>query len=307
VLEAKAAALRDEFPMVRIVRPSDGFVRLKVVADGAGAVGEEQAKACRSCANFGCAVSAIPTQMGAVFEDNCFSMACNTVKQGAYLKAKKAKEAGALPVDKRSGAVPANVRVVPSEAASNTTPRVVIDYRIAQWRQMLGVVVAKDASLALRFLVAFSLTGQGRWIDRSKLASAADKVTGRKLRTITLDDSLAAVDSIGQDGVAKLMPLVPASAAFGMDTSQLEVALAWAGVDEADHWTLNSTFLKLLTKSEIEAVADEIGLKAHLGAAFKKLAGGKKDELIAGLLAAKDFDFKGKVPRVMRYARRAEG
>jgi hypothetical protein len=212
-----------------------------------------------------------------------------------------------LPVDKRSGAVPANVRVVPSEAASNTTPRVVIDYRIAQWRQMLGVVVAKDASLALRFLVAFSLTGQGRWIDRSKLASAADKVTGRKLRTITLDDSLAAVDSIGQDGVAKLMPLVPASAAFGMDTSQLEVALAWAGVDEADHWTLNSTFLKLLTKSEIEAVADEIGLKAHLGAAFKKLAGGKKDELIAGLLAAKDFDFKGKVPRVMRYARRAEG
>lgn len=41
----------------------------------------------------------------------------------------------------------------------------------------------------------------------------------------------------------------------------------------------------MLTKSEIELVAEEIGLKAHLGKEFKVMAG-KKDELLKALLNA---------------------
>lgn len=305
-LERRAAALRDEVPQVRIVRPEDGFVRIRIVAEGDGAVGAEQAKACRSCANFGSAVSALPGSVGEVFADSCFDSTCNTVKRGAYIKS-MAKPASVPSSAAKSAQKPiaGNSRPETAAAAASATPRAVVEYRIEQWRRMLAVVLAGNASLALRFMVSCALTGSGRWIDAGKLAKAVEKRIGSRPTTYPLAGVLGHVGSLSDTQLEAVVPLVPASTAFGMESDRLPEALEWAGVNEAEHFVLGEDFLKLLTKSEIEAVADEVGVKAHLGeAAFKKLAAGKKGELIAGILGAEGFDLAGRVPGVLRYPRK---
>jgi ParB family chromosome partitioning protein len=62
-------------------------------------------------------------------------------------------------------------------------------------------------------------------------------------------------------------------------------------VDLNKHFTLGEEYLKLLTKSEIEAVAKELGLNKAMGDRFKGLAAKKKDEMIKDLLAVPDFDY----------------
>jgi len=309
-LEAKAGALRDEYPTVKIVRPTDGFVRLRIVAEGVGAVGEGQAKACRACANFGCAVSALPGSLGEVLLDNCFDAGCNTVKQGAYLKGIEAKEkASTVASASKAPASASAPRSVASSApsTSNATPRAVIEYRIAEWRKMLATDLAKDRVRAQQFLIAFASVGHGGWIDSTAFNKAKTKVLGAgSASPLRLGEALNGSGALPPETTERLATLAAAAAAFGIDISNLEVALNWARVDEAAHWRLNADFLKLITRSEIEALADEVGLKAHLGDEFKKLLAGKKEDLIAGLLAAKDFEFAGRVPKVLRY-RRSKG
>jgi len=76
--------------------------------------------------------------------------------------------------------------------------------------------------------------------------------------------------------------------------------LAFLDTDLGQHWTVNSDFLMLLTKSEIEAVCTDIGLAAEMKD-FKKVVGGKKDEAIKAIMAS-GFDFTGKVPSFLAYA-----
>jgi ParB family chromosome partitioning protein len=64
---------------------------------------------------------------------------------------------------------------------------------------------------------------------------------------------------------------------------------------------LNADFLNLLTKSEIEVIADEIGLKAALGEKYSKVMGGKKDEIVKAMLAVEGFDYAGKIPKVLQH------
>lgn len=65
---------------------------------------------------------------------------------------------------------------------------------------------------------------------------------------------------------------------------------------------MDAEFLALLTKSEIESLAGEIGLKEALGEAFKKIMSGKKDEIVTGLLKVSGFSYRGAIPSCMQYA-----
>ena len=68
VVEARAARLKDEYQVVRIVRKEDGFQPLHLTAEGDLGVGAEQYAACKGCQSFGCAVSNMPGSYGEVTE-----------------------------------------------------------------------------------------------------------------------------------------------------------------------------------------------------------------------------------------------
>lgn len=57
----------------------------------------------------------------------------------------------------------------------------------------------------------------------------------------------------------------------------------------------------MITKSEMMVVADELGIRAALGANFKKVFGKSKAEVIDALLAVEGFDYIGKIPKVLNF------
>src|SRR6201996_9473825 len=90
MLDATATGLRDEYPVVRIVRAGDNHTRVQLAVDGPKGVGEEQAKACHACQNYGAAVSGLPDSIGKVYRGQCFDTVCNMKKVAAQIQAEKA-------------------------------------------------------------------------------------------------------------------------------------------------------------------------------------------------------------------------
>lgn len=88
-LDGIVFGLKDEYQVVRIVRAGDIHTRAQLVVEGATGVGDEQAKACHACDNFGAAVSGLPDSLGRVFGGQCFDIVCNQQKVAARLKAEK--------------------------------------------------------------------------------------------------------------------------------------------------------------------------------------------------------------------------
>ena len=67
---------------------------------------------------------------------------------------------------------------------------------------------------------------------------------------------------------------------------------------------LSVDHLALLTVSELESLAEEVGLKKAMGERYAKAKAGKRSEFIQALLAVEGFTYKGAVPKAMRYPRR---
>ena len=174
-LELKKESLKDEFPEVRIVRPGENFTVIKLVAEGATGVGEDQAQACRSCGKFGAAISAVPGKVGNVFRGLCFDAECNTQKakaqQESILAAAKAV------TETPAGAESATTNASKAEGAGKPTQKAekkqtevqdstrVKDYRVKVWRKALAKHLASNPQQNERVLIALAMAGEGRNIS----------------------------------------------------------------------------------------------------------------------------------------------
>jgi ParB family chromosome partitioning protein len=319
-LEQIKGDLKDDYPEVRFVRPGDNATVLKLRADGPDGVGVEQAAECRACAKFGAAVSMLPGKTGTVFKDLCFDPACNAAKIKARLKA-EADAAAAMKAKAAAEAAGASSISVGSAtpAAAGTKPKAKADgkaeakatsvqdgpklkeYRLKIWRTALGkhLVMYPDQN---RFaLLAIGLCDFGRNISGSKMREVFGKLTGTQHMTgHNFGQAMETLMAAPQDVVEKMHLLVAASVAGGVEESRVTDMMKTLGVDISVTWTINAEYLELLSKSEIEYVCDQIGLKAHLGKGFSKAMAGKKAEIIKSLLATEGFEFKGKVPSHMQ-------
>ena len=178
------------------------------------------------------------------------------------------------------------------------------DYRLEVWRKALRRELMTDRERNLTVLISLSLSGNARHISDSKLTKALGSLLGQEYASFSLKtDEAARVVSVADEAIRDKMLLgLAASAADGVEEKTLVQLVKYLENDLARHWKLCEDFLKLLTKSEIEAVCDEIGLKSSMGGAFAKALAGKKDELIKSLLNVGTFSYEGKVPRSMRFS-----
>ena len=94
-----------------------------------------------------------------------------------------------------------------------------------------------------------------------------------------------------------------AAAAYGIDSEGLEALLNYLEVDEAKAFVLDGSYLDLLTVSELESLAEEVGLRKAMGGAYQKARAGKRADFIKGLQAVASFAYAGAVPKAMRYPR----
>lgn len=315
-VDARAAALRDDYPVVRIVKLTDGFTPLPVAAEGELGVGVPQYTSCQGCQSFGCAVSAMPGSYGEVTRSLCFDAGCNSQKVAAWRKtqreAERKTEALTMTSQQKSGKhKPAKSKAVHAARVatpkpSNQTPQRVIDHRIAQWRKWVAHALMNQPERNHRVLIALALAGRGSDLRSAQFERVVAKLSGSGSRfQSSLGGHLRRADAIGADQLPTLVQAVAASAAFGVDTRNLEQLLNYLTVDEARYFQLDKTFLDLFTMSELESLAEEVGLKQSMGRGFKAARAGKKAEFIAALLAVKGFEYRGTVPQVMRYTRHA--
>ena len=311
VLEAKKKSLEENYPKVVIVRQGENNTVVKLVAEGATGVGAEQASACRSCKSFGAAVSAIPGKVGNVYESQCFDPACNAQKVGERLLAEKEAEkstqstkqdasASSKPKAGKGGG-----KTTTSSTGAVTTvqdTQRVVDYRIEVWRKALKKELYSDAHKNLCMLIGVMMSRGGSNVSSTKLASGFEALTSLKSPTSNVGEAAEMVAQADEEVRSKMLSGIVISITDSIEKHYLPGMLKFMEVDLSKHWKLNAEFLDLLTKSEIEVIAEELGLKAALGEQYAKAKGGKKGEFIKALLECKNFEFEGKIPKVLQYS-----
>ncbi|RZT29091.1 PRTRC system ParB family protein [Cupriavidus agavae] len=307
-LEGIAYGLKDEYPIVRIIRPGDNHTRIQLKVEGPTGVGDEQAKACHACQNFGAAVSGLPDSMGKVYSGQCFDTVCNQQKVAARIKAEKD---AAKPTDVKpaTGGKVAPAKKGDSAAAAAEKPVTAISesdkvktYRTALWRKALRKEVAQNPDQANAYLLAVALNGLARNIAGDVMGKFFEKLTEQKSSS-SLQGCLTAVHALDAQKRQQLTIALTVAAIDGVEVNNLRELCRYHKLDLRAHWNLQQAqdFLELLTKSEMKVLADEMGIRKALGDQFAKLFNKSKPEVIAGLLAVKDFDYTGKVPKVLHY------
>lgn len=306
-VEAKAASLKEEYCIIKIVKPSDGFVALHVTPEGELGVGAAQYESCKGCQNFGCAVSNMPGSYGEVTASLCYDSLCHTKKVAARRKAEREEDENEATSSngQSSSAKSKKGAAADKEKPSNQTPQRVVQYRVEQWRKWVANALMAQDERNRRVLIALTLAGQGNHLSASNYGEAVGKITkGMKVTSGQLKTVLEYSDGFDAQHMDALMKAVTASAAFGVDQVSLEVLLNYLEIEEERCFRLSKDFLELFTKTELDSLADELKLKKALGGQFKKLRDGKRDDFIKGLLGVKGFDYIGIVPKVMRYPRK---
>jgi len=320
-IDARRAALQEQFPRVVVLEPGATVVPIRLVAEGRLGVGQAQALACKGCASFGATLSALPGSAGAVEEGLCFDGACHTVKVAAQLKASssaagaaassasapapKAKPAQASP----TGTTPsgtsdaaddesAATAVVPAPTTVTLSNRLK-DHVITVWRSVLARHVYAHPDTAIAVLLALGLSSRSRCVDSSKLAQALGSLSppSGESTTVSLHDfgaAIKAASAVADPARTRLLHAMAASAFKEVDTSALKAAAHALDVRLVDYWKLDEATLTLLTKSELVPLANEVGLVPALGgeAALKKALALPKPEAIKALLGVQGFDYR---------------
>jgi ParB family transcriptional regulator, chromosome partitioning protein len=306
-LEATAAGLRDEFPVVRIVRVGDNNTRTQLAVDGTNGVGEEQAKACHGCQNYGVAVSGLPDSLGRIYRGQCFDTVCNMKKVAARINAEKAAAApatskadGKKPVEKTGGSAASPAGANASVTAVAESDRVKT-YRVALWRKALRRDIGNNAELARQYLIAIVLSGHARQISDTAFSTFWERLTDEKPPVSDLAKAVAAVQATSTEIQSNLMLAITFAAIEGLDVSYLTQLCRHHKLDLKKHWKLSKDFLELITKSEMMVVADELGIRTALGDNFRKVFAKSKGEVIDALLAVEGFDYTGKLPKVLKF------
>jgi len=313
-LDSVVTGLRDEYPVVRIVRAGDNETRVQLAVDGPKGVGAKQAIACHACQNYGAAVSGLPDSLGKVYKGQCFDSVCNMKKVAARLQADKAaSQPQEIQPKASTGSRTAPAKKAAAGAAGTSTPSTnpsvttvsesdkIKTYRVAFWRKALRREVGRDPATARKYLIAIVLSGNARCIEENTFSGIWEKMTDERVPAKDVTKSAAAVQAAPDDTLDKAMSGIAVAAIEGLEVNYLTQLCKHHKLDLGLHWKLCKEFLELITKSEMMVVADELGLQAALGENFKKVFGKSKAEVIDALLAVEGFDYTGKLPKVLKY------
>ena len=307
-VEARADALRDEYPVIRIVKTGDGFTPLPVSADGDLGVGAPQYTSCQGCQSFGCAVSAMPGSFGEVTRSLCFDAACNSQKVALRRKAQRDAQAAQDEAQgkgaAKAGAAKHSGKKSKPAAPTNQTPQRVVSHRVMEWRKWLAKALMAQPQCSQRVLIALALAGRGADLREAQFRNAFERLAGQvEGAGFGVRGGLQRAAAAPEAQLERLLQAATASSAFGVNVTDLELLLNYAQVDEGRYFQWNKEFLDLFTMSELESLAAEVGLKKAMGTGFKAARSGKKPDFIAALLKVPGFAYQGAVPAVMRYPR----
>lgn len=297
-LDAKKTELEEEFQVVRILKAGEETTAIPLVVDGPTGVGEEQAKACRACANYGCAISGIPGSMGKVAKDVCFDGGCNARMVAKRIKDEKAANAPAS-APATAGKPAAKKAAAKTTAKPGAIPARVVEYRDKLWREIYEKQLAAAGDKSINVLLMLCMTAKVSDISHSRFADMVKRLTGSEPPGLfSHAEALEFIDKADFNLVEAMTSLVPAAASKQLDIKVVKIVLKYLDTDITKFWTIDQAFLDLHTKTELDVLAEELGMKQAMEGYAKSLAG-KKDDHVKALMAIEGFVYEGKVPKVL--------
>ena len=316
-LQTVKTELEAENAVVRIIRPGEQFIALKLISDGPTGVGTEQASACRACKDYGATVSALPGSLGSVLLEQCMDSSCNSKMVAAKLKSERAAVVKANPVTQALANTTSTTK--PATAAKVATATVTIDssklrtalkdYRDKMWRNALARHINADWSRSCEALVALVASGQISSFtsdSSATFAKAFNKLTQTNAATGQRTSNLGSVVSAlraaqAPETLQEIVQRIAPSAISSIEIAAVKSLLAAFAVNLADYWKVNDAFLEILVKGELQVVADEIGLTHAVGKdGMKKIFNLNKSGIIAKLLAVDAFNY-AVIPSFLSY------
>jgi len=317
-IASRADALKDEFQVIRIARAGENMTLIPLVAEGPKGVGVEQAAACRTCKDFGAVVSAVPDKLGRVYTNMCLNVPCNQRHVAERVKAEAKAAATQNDNTPTTDAAPAgqqgsetvgaagkepNGTGIQVKAASSEPSNRVKEYREEIWRQIFERNIPKLAVTENRMvLLAICLT-RPSMLNSLALAEALGNKVG-KGGMMKVTEMLQAVSKMDKEGFASALSHIAAQvngAGSPMPIEDITGILKFFGIQVAANWRVCKEFFDLLTKTELDAVCEEVGIKQAMGAAYAKARNGSKPEFVAATLALQDFDYVGRIPKLMSF------
>ncbi len=320
-LQLTVDELKDDFQRVEIVRPGDNFRVIRLTPE---LIGDTQAIACRSCKDFGAAVSAMPNKLGKVSRGLCYGVECNEAKAKDFKTAQEALKApppeaqepsgaatGASPVDgtKAANAIKPSKVVKPTTEAAKPTVGLsgaVLDFRDLLYRKVVYKELAINPEFNARFVMAIVLNSQGRLFKGEVVKEQFLKKgwMSSDSSAYGLRDAMKIMMDIPNEKALTMLPNLGAVALTDLTRAELKDLTILAKPDLADYFALNDesgqALLEKLTKNEICAICEEIGIADKMGKTFRSISGGKKSEFIKHITSIVDFEYKGKVPNVLK-------
>lgn len=317
-LEKRRTALTDTYQVVRIVRPGDNSTVIPLRAEGKRPVGAEQAAACRTCRDFGACVSGVPDSLGKTYVDVCFNQACNDNMVEAYRKNVKAIENAEAasgdavaspppggPEEDGDGKAsqPSTKTPVRASSSSATVRNAIQEYREKVWRLVFHRAALKLPAIKSRALLIALIANQSSHLDGSAGMEVANKALGTDVpvnRTKT-SSLLRALLEFDQVKLAAVFQHMAAQVKNDMPIKDIVGFLNALDIQLDQHWKVNEDFFELLTKTELDAVAEEIGLAKAAGKTYTSLKNGSKKEFVQALLKVEGFTYVGAIPKMMRW------
>lgn len=323
-LQRRCDELKDTYATIKIVRPGDNYAVVKLTAEGDAGVGAEQAQACRSCSRFGAAVSAVPAKLGKVVGSLCFNLTCHSEKNRSYL----ASLAPDQPAQQQSATV-SNEAAPPAaapkaskgqsgkadgdqaspkpnkpEKAGATEPTVtltnaVLDYRDQLYRTVIAKEIGSAPERGFAMLLALSVCHRLSAVPSEVMADVLRKhANGASVSG--LGKNFESAMTLPLEKLSKFVSKMGAVCADNLTRDELVEMVKQLKPDWSLHFTLTADFLRVLTKTEIKAVARDVGLHKAIGATFDGLFAKKKDEIIDALTKVDGFNYVGALPGVLK-------
>jgi len=320
-IEAVVAEQQANYPAVYRDSERDAMTRTMLLAQGSTGVGADQFAACKSCQFYGAVVSSEPGREGAITEGVCFNTTCNKSMIEAFAKAQReaaeqtnedSRTQPSSPSDQTAGGKVATTTAKPASkpAVIAGTPKAVTDKADAFVREQAVRENAADNAIG----GALSLFGLFQMADTSAddtIKQTLDQfgITPQQAHSPKLLTAILAADTDTRRAAHQALTahLLGVRTNAMSQTNWQEMAkatLAHRQPDLSVTFTLDEAFLRVHTKSGMEALLIEAGFDAwydaqtgHNKGAFAKLMKAKVDVIVAKVLPATGgFDFTGFVP-----------
>lgn len=309
-----------EFNVVWFDREKDSGTFTRLIREGQGGVGPTQFDACKACAMNGAMICTKPGKEGRIAGDLCFNTECNREKVKAYANQLSAESAAARATtservttpaqagdaNRKAESTPARAQKKPVSATAAAAPKKNLEANLRVLRSVACDTVLADSHLTLACDV-FALASVVK-LDRKSFGLPVggpfgirhfidkDEATLREFKTALTKclfdpQSDEGTRFVGDDNTGRIR------------VKDSATVIRRRNVGLTRRVVIDKTYLETLTKSGIESLLIEAGFKASCAGdtneakekVFKKILAGKRDEVIAAVLAS-GHDFSTFVP-----------